>query len=109
MTEKLELCPLCGHEVKTNVSSADADIKQVFCPNCGASNLWGDDAVKRWNKRKKDIIQRCPICGAIASDHEAYDGSWCVQCPKCYLTSPYKPTHEEAIKAWNRRPNYEPT
>ena len=103
MTEKLKPCPFCGGEAKVDVSQALSELKQVFCPNCGASNLWGKDAVKLWNKRKK--IKRCPICGAKGLIHEAYDGTWLVQCSKCYLTGPHKPTQEEAIKAWNRRAN----
>ena len=104
MTKKLEPCPFCGHEAKIKVLMADEDIKQVVCPNCGASNVWGDDAVKRWNNRKKIIIRKCPICGAYAECYHDYDSTWLVQCSKCYLTSLYKKTYEEAIEAWNRRP-----
>ena len=103
MDEDLKPCPFCGNEAEINVSPSASDIRQVFCPACGASNIWGEDAIKRWNKRKKEKIKSCPICGAKVLDHEAYDGTWLVQCPKCYLTSPYKSTCEEAIEAWNHR------
>lgn len=97
---KLKPCPFCGHEADINVSKFN---KQVFCPNCGAANVWGEDAIKRWNKRKKEIIKNCPICGAKALVYRAYDSTFCVQCRKCCLTSPYKRSRKDAITAWNRR------
>lgn len=101
MTKKLKPCPFCGGEAKVDVSQSLSEFKQVFCPNCGASNLWSKYAIKLWNNRKR--IKRCPICGEKGLIYEAYDGTWVVQCSKCFLTSPYKPIREEAIKAWNRR------
>ena len=103
MTEKLKPCPFCGKEVVLHVSLTYANYFQVFCPNCGASNVWGADAIKRWDRRSE--IKRCPICGAKAHSHEAYDRTWVVQCSRCYLTTPNKPTREEAIGFWNRRVN----
>ena len=97
---KLRPCPFCGPEADVNISEPS---KQVFCPNCGAANVWGEDAVRRWNRRKKEIIKNCPICGARASVYMAYDSTFCVQCRKCHLTSSYKRTRKEAIKTWNRR------
>lgn len=105
MDKELKPCPFCGKDVKLHVSLTYDDYFQVFCPHCGASNVWGDNAVKRWNKRSE--IKRCPICGAKARSHEAYDCTWVVQCSKCYLTSPHKPTREDAIWFWNRRVNDE--
>ena len=108
MTEKLKPCPFCGEKVKVDVPQSFSEFKRVFCPNffcpnCGANNLWGKYAIKLWNNRKK--IKRCPICGAKGLIYETYDGTWVVQCSKCFLTTPYKLTREEAIKAWNRRVN----
>ena len=105
MTEKLKLCPFCGSKAIVNVLSGHDGYNQVFCPTCGACNVWGDDAIRRWNKRNE--IKRCPICGEKARSHEAYDCTWVVQCSRCYLTSPHKPTREEAIQFWNRRVNDE--
>ena len=105
MTEKLKPCPFCGKDVKLHVSLTYDDYFQVFCPHCGASNVWGDNAVKRWNKRSE--LKSCPICGAKARSHEAFDSTWVVQCSKCHLTSPHKSTREEAIRFWNRRVNDE--
>ena len=108
MTEKLKPCPFCGGDVETNTSSV---IEQIYCPNCGATTVWSTFSVSRehWNKRtkKETRLKLCPICGNRAIIHKAYDGTFCVQCPKCTLTSPYKSTKEEAIKAWNRRINDE--
>ena len=78
-----------------------ASLSGFFVLTAANNHLWSKYAIKRWNNRKK--IKRCPICGAKGLIHEAYDGAWVVQCSKCFLTSPYKPTREEAIKAWNRR------
>ncbi len=105
MSEKLKPCPFCGEKTNVGVLSGHNDYEQVFCPNCGASNVWGADAVKRWNNRNE--IKRCPICGAKAHSHEAYDRTWVMQCSRCYLTTPNKPTREEAIGFWNRRVSYE--
>ena len=105
MKKKLKPCPICGARAELNVSPVDENFTQVFCPDCGASNVWGYDAVQRWNKRNKIIIQACPICGTRAECHHTYDDAWVVQCPKCYLTIRAEKNHEEAIAAWNRRPN----
>ena len=105
MTKKLKPCPFCGCKADVNVLPKFDDYKQVFCPTCGACNVWGDDAVKRWNRRSE--IKRCPICGAKARSHEAFDSTWVIQCSKCHLTSPHKSTREEAIRFWNRRVNDE--
>lgn len=109
MTEKLKPCPLCGSEAKIKMLQFDNDVKQVFCPNCGAKNSFSKDAIERWNNRKKDEIKRCPICGSLALACEPFKDFWFVRCLNrlCYFGTPDKPTREEAIELWNRRINNE--
>ena len=52
MTKKLKPCPFCGSKADVNMLPKFDDYKQVFCPTCGACNVWGDDAVKNETKLK---------------------------------------------------------
>ena len=106
MSKKLKNCPFCGGkaEIKAN---QDGNIFQVLCTSCGAFNLWSTKAAELWNKRtKKDTsLKPCPICGHKAKLWEAYDGSFCVQCPECGLTYDDFMFPDDAKSAWNRRPD----
>ena len=104
MNEQLKTCPFCGGEaeLKTNES-----IGQVVCTQCGARNLWSSNAQALWNKRtKRDTsLKPCPICGKKGRVFQAYDGSFCVQCLNCSLTTNYFQNANEAKNAWNTRAN----
>ena len=107
MRDKLKPCPFCGEEAVVDMLESLYFLKRVVCSKCGATTLWSTDevSIQRWNNRKKRKIKNCPLCGGKAFAHEAYDGTWRVQCAKCDLTSPCTPTREAAIAAWNRRPD----
>ena len=104
MNKKLKHCPFCGYSVETEIPD---EYTQIHCPECGAGNVLSKYAREQWNKRtkKETNLKLCPICGAIPLIHQAYDNTWCVQCPKCTLTSSYFQSKNEAIEAWNRRAN----
>lgn len=104
MTKKLKPCPFCGSEVKVNATNIR---EQIYCPNCGASTVWTSFPLsrKRWNERTRTEtgLKPCPFCGSRAKIYQAYDNNFCIQCPKCTVTSPYCKSKEEAVEAWNRR------
>ena len=106
MSKELKDCPFCGGKPEL-ITNQDGNIAQVRCSVCGAHNFWGINAKELWNRRsRKDTsLKPCPICGYKAKLWEAYDGSFCVQCPECGLTYDNFMYPEDAKSAWNRRPD----
>ena len=105
LAEKLKLCPLCGSEAEIKRSEI---VEQVYCPNCGARNIWHPNAREHWNKRKrKTDLKPCPICGGTGKVYETYESKYCVQCRKCGFTSDATPEPRAAKSKWNRRTNDE--
>ena len=104
MNEELKSCPFCGGKVKVNATNVS---EQIYCPNCGASTVWCSFSLsrERWNKRtrRETRLKPCPICGGKAKIYSAYDGSFCIQCPDCTLTSKYSKDKNAVIEHWNRR------
>lgn len=41
-------------------------------------------------------------CGGKAKVHQAYDGTWCVQCGKCAMTTLYRTVKDTCATDWNR-------
>ena len=104
MSKKLKNCPFCGGKPEL-ITNQDGNIAQVRCPACGAHNLWSINATELWNKRtRKDTsLKPCPVCGHKGKLWLAYNGSFCVQCSHCGLTSDFFRVPDEAKSAWNRR------
>ena len=104
MNDELKPCPFCGGKAEI-IANQDGNIQQVVCASCRASNLWSIHARELWNKRtRKDTsLLPCPICGYKGKLWQAYDGSFCLQCSHCGLTSDFFRVPDEAKSAWNRR------
>jgi hypothetical protein len=68
--KKINKCPVCGHDLVTEIRS---------CPNCGNSQEF------YWCPRSEIFIKRCPHCSKEVSFNEK-------SCPKCgrYLTADTK-------------------
>ena len=105
MSNKLTPCPFCGSEVE--LRSGEANLEQVHCPSCGASNLWDTRARENWNKRtrKETRLKPCPICGQRGKIiNDTRDSVFYVRCYECGLMTIASREVEEVIEAWNRRP-----
>jgi len=62
-------------------------------------------------------LKPCPFCGndgndpteealhIVFTEHDWRDASWSVQCDKCTATMGYSDSEDEAIAAWNTRPD----
>ena len=46
-------------------------------------------------------------CGGKPKAHQAYDGSWCVQCGACHLTTLYRAVKGTCVTDWNRAMGWE--
>lgn len=45
--------------------------------------------------------------GGKPKAHQAYDGSWCVQCGACHLTTLYRAVKGTCVTDWNRAMGWE--
>ena len=106
MNNELKPCPFCGNSPEFDTTPINEFF--IHCPGCNAEGFPSNDlkdAVYFWNSsaRKLDeIINRCPVCGAVALDTWTKWG-WAVECSKCFNATGGYLSLPEARKEWNRR------
>ena len=115
----VEPCPECGTVPNkfTETKEKNGCLLHIECPNCGwtSNNIdfeaglvlrrWNDSAVNRRTEKK---AKPCPFCGSneleIAMESNLL---WAITCQECEGRSGLYNTQQEALEAWNRRPDSE--
>ena len=116
----VEPCPECGAiPNKFTATQGENDYAprlHIECPHCGWTSK--DEhtnpsmVLSMWNKhvanrRTKEILKACPFCGSgevVATEERGYN-SHIVMCNECLCRTDTYDSKEDAIEAWNRRPD----
>ena len=115
MSEKLKPCPFCGGEAMEREATYYHNTRYyIQCTKCGAGSAFSlseQGAIDAWNTRayeqKQPELKPCPFCGKIPQLIDA--GTYYYVCCfnelcKIRPCTSEKNAPEEAISAWNTRP-----
>lgn len=104
-------CPFCScHAVlKRELFAGEIECFYISCEICGArGEICGtkEDAVKKWNTRKKPYESRrklpCPKCGKKPDMWYGTEGKQAIICKDCSIGSIWSKTEIGAIRDWNK-------
>ena len=117
----VEPCPECGTVpnkfTATQEENDCAPRVYIQCPQCGWTSWYEHTnpsmVLSKWNDRASNrriekTAKPCPFCGSSELKIEMNsDLSWSVGCQECEGHSGTHDTKQEALEAWNRRPDSE--
>lgn len=115
----VEPCPECGTVPNKFTVTKDENgyttWLHIECPNCGwklnYKHVDADFVLRNWNdsassRRIEKAAKPCPFCGSneleIAMESNLL---WAVTCQECEGRSGLHNTKEDALDAWNKRPD----
>ena len=114
----VEPCPECGSIpnkfTATQEENDCAPRLHIECPQCGWTSGYEHTnpsmVLSKWNdrvsnRRIEKTAKPCPFCSSISVVLDYYNCSYFVVCTHCGCKTAYCNTKEDAIKAWNKRPD----
>ena len=112
----VEPCPECGTVPNKFTETKDPNgyLLRIECPNCGWTSNNTDFeagfALRKWNesasnRRIEKAAKPCPFCSSISLVLDYDNDSYFVVCTHCGCRTANCNTKENALNAWNRRPN----